>query len=328
MSRLITTNLGACSTLPKALQHFLIVLMTSLGSTYTFAHGGEIDIVGGAKSTVSLSVPQQKSIGLKTEVTSLRPLSLLLDLNGEVRLIPGRQADVSTRISGQVTALYANFGDTVKRGQRLLRVQSRLVGDPPPSVTINAPMSGTVDTLNVALGQSVEPSTVLYRISDRTYVNVVAKLFEEDVSKVKIGQAVSVYALGYPNRPFMGKVILVAPSLDPQSRTLDVWVRLANPDGLLKPNLFAQARIVLKQNASALSIPQTALIEANREKFVFVRSGAQFKRVEVSTGLSDDRYIEVTQGLGLGDEVVTQGNRQVYTFWLTGGKPLKSGDGD
>jgi cobalt-zinc-cadmium efflux system membrane fusion protein len=295
-----------------------------------FAHGGEIEIGGGgAKGPVSLSEAQQKAIGLQLVAADLRPLSELLNLNGEVRLLPGRQADVSTRISGQVKELYANLGDTVKAGQRLARVQSRLVGDPPPSVDVSASMSGVVDALNVSLGQSVEPTTVLYRISDRSQVNVIARVYEEDLGKVKLGQDARVHMLSYPDKVFSGKVILVGPSLDPQSRTVEVWIRLANPDGLLKPNLFARAGVVLKQNEAALTIPNAAVIEANGEKFVFVRQSGKYDRVEITTGTADDQFTEVTDGLVPGDEVVTQGNRQIYTLWLTGEKaPPKSGDGD
>ena len=285
-----------------------------------FAHGGEIEVGGGAKGPVSLSDAQQKAINLQQVAADLRPLSELLNLNGEVRLLPGRQADVSTRISGQIKALYANLGDTVKVGQKLARVQSRLVGDPPPSVEVMAPMTGVVDALNVALGQSVEPTTVLYRISDRSQVNVVARVYEEDLGKVKLGQDARVHTLSYPDKTFSGKVTLVGPSLDPLSRTVEVWIRLTNPDGLLKPNLFARASVVLKQNDAALAIPSAAIIEANGEKFVFVRQNGKFDRVEITVGTSDDQYTEVTDGLVPGDEVVTQGNRQVYTLWLTGGK--------
>lgn len=293
------------------------------GLTFTsalFAHGGEIEVGEGAKGPVELSEAQQKAIGLLLVPADLRPLSELLNLNGEVRLLPGRQADVSTRISGQVKELYANLGDTVKAGQRLVRVQSRLVGDPPPSVEVMAPMAGVVDTLNVSIGQSVEPTTVLYRISDRTQVNVVARIYEEDLGKVKLGQNAKVHTLSYPDRTFSGKVILIGPSLDPESRTVEVWVRLTNPEGLLKPNLFARTSVVLKQNDAALAIPNAAIIEANGEKFVFVRQSGKFGRVEIITGASDDAYTEVTEGLVPGDEVVTQGNRQIYTLWLTGGK--------
>ena len=283
-------------------------------------HAGEIEVGGGARGPVSLTEAQQKAINLQLVAADLRPLSELLNLNGEVRLLPGRQADVSTRISGQVKELYASLGATVKAGQRLARVQSRLVGDPPPSVDVTASMSGVVDALNVTIGQSVEPTTVLYRISDRAQVNVIARVYEEDLGKVRLGQRAQVHTLSYPDQTFSGRVILVGPTLDPQSRTVEVWVRLANPKGLLKPNMFARAGIVLKQNDAALAIPNAAIIEANGEKFVFVHQSGKFDRVEIETGASDDQFTEVTDGLVPGDEVVTQGNRQIYTLWLTGGK--------
>lgn len=306
----------------------LLLALTGLTcSSEILAHGGQIEVGGGGeKGPVSLTAAQQKAIGLQTVAADFHPLADLLNLNGEVRLAPGRQADVSTRISGQITAVYVNLGDSVKAGQRMARVQARLVGDPPPSVDITAPMSGVVDTQNVALGQSVEPANVIYRISDRSQVNVVAKLYEEDAGKVKVGQQARIHTLSYPDRAFTGKVNLIGPSLDPQSRTLEVWIKLANPGGLLKPNLFAQASIVLKSNAAALAIPRAAIIEANGEKFVFVRDGGKFTRVEITTGSSDGQYTEVTDGLVPGDDVVTQGNRQLYTLWLTGGKAPKGGD--
>lgn len=292
------------------------------------AHGQEIEVGEGARGPVQLTVAQQKAVGLQLVPADLRPLSELLNLNGEVRLLPGRQAEVSTRISGQVTALYGNLGDSVRAGQPLVRVQSRLVGDPPPSVDVTTPMSGVIDALNVALGQSVDPTTVLYRISDRSQVNVVARVYEEDLGKVRLGQDARVHTLSYPDRVFTGKVILVSPTLDPQSRTVEVWIRLANPQGLLRPNLFARAAIVLKQTEAALAVPSGAIIEANGEKFVFVRqtgpSGDQFDRVEVTTGAADDEFSEVTEGLVPGDEVVLQGNRQLYTLWLTGGSKKAS----
>ena len=100
-----------------------------------------------------------------------------------------------------------------------------------------------------------------------------------------------------------------------------VWITLPNSDGVLKPNFFARARLVLKQNDAALAVPTAAIIAANGEQFVFVREGSQYQRVEIETGASDDEFTEVTDGVVPGDEVVTQGNRQLYTLWLTGGKP-------
>jgi multidrug efflux pump subunit AcrA (membrane-fusion protein) len=287
------------------------------GARPAFSHGEQIK-VGGAKGPVHLTEAQKKKLNLKTATAGLRPMAELLHLNGEVRLVPGRQADVSTRINGQVTALYAKLGDSVRAGQRLARVQSRLVGNPPPSVDVVATSSGVIDAIDVSLGQSVEPATVLFRIGDRSQVNVVARVYEEDLGKVRVGQDTTVRTLSYPDRAFVGKISLVGPTLDPLSRTVEVWISLANPDGLLKPNMFARVGIVLRQQ-QALSVPTAAVIEANGEKFVFVQQNGGYERIDIKTGSGDDEYAEVADGLVPGDVVVTQGNREIYTLWLTGG---------
>lgn len=296
----------------------MIVTLGIVVAPQVFSHGEQLK-VGGIKGPVALSPAQQKTLDLKLVAADLRPMSEMLHLNGEVRLLPGRQADVSTRISGQITAVYANLGDTVRAGQRLARVQSRLVGNPPPSVDIVAPTSGVIDTLSVSVGQAVEPSTSVFRISDRSQVNVVARVYEEDLGKVKVGQNTTVHMLSYPDEPFTGKVILLGPTLDPQTRTVEVWIRIDNAGGLLKPNLFARAGIVLRQNDAALTVPSEAIIAANGEKCVFVLQKGKYVRVDVLTGTSDEKFTEIIKGLVPGDKVVTQGNREVYTLWLTGG---------
>lgn len=299
---------------------FLLLLVAPGALPPAFAHGEQIETGSGVRGPVQLSAEQQKTIALQWVPASVRPLPRVLNLNGEVQLLPNRQADVSLRISGQVKALYANPGDTVRTGQRLALVQSRLVGDPPPSVTITAPMSGVIDVRNAVLGQAVEPNTVLFHISDRSQVIVVARVYEDSLGEVKMGQEARVRVLSYPQQIFRGKITLIDPNLDPLSRTVKVWIQLANPQGLLKPNMFARAGVILQRNEAALAVPASAVIEANGEKFVFVREGDKFKRVEVTLGADDGEYSQITDGLVPGDEVVTQGNRQLYTLWLMGGQ--------
>jgi len=293
-----------------------------------FAHGGEIEVGDSAKGPVALSAAQAKAIGLTVGTADFRPLSDLLTLNGEIQLLVDRQAQVNTRISGQVTALYVQLGDRVKAGQRLARIQARLVGDPPPSVDVSSPKGGIVDAVNISLGQSIEPASPLFQISDRSQVNMVARVYEEDLGKIRLGQEARIRTLSYPDQVFSAKVTLIGPALDPTSRTAVVWFRLANPDGILKPHLFAKASVVLKYNDAALAIANVSILEANGEKFVFVKQGGQYDRVDITTGLADDEFTEVTDGLVPGDEIVTQGNRELYTLWLTGGGKKKNAADD
>ena len=290
------------------------------------AHGGQIAAATGAKGPVELTAAQEKALGLTTATASPRPMSELLYLNGEVRPLAGRQTEASSRIPGQVTAVYATLGQTVRAGQRLARVQSRLVGDPPPSVDITAPASGIIDEVGVSVGQAIEPSTMLFRLRDNAQLAVVARVYEEDLGKVRVGQDTTLEFISYPGQAFSGRVNLIGPSLDPQTRTVDVWITIGNDAGQLKPNLFARAGIALRQNPTGLSIPSAAIIEANGEKVVFVRQGSKYARVEIETGAHDAQFTEVTEGLVPGDVVVVQGNREVYTVWLTGGAPLHDED--
>lgn len=292
----------------------------------SFAHGVNIEVSeGGTKGPVHLTPEQARMLDIKVVQATHRPMAQLLGLNGQIQLLPDAQADVSIRISGSVTAIDVNLGDSVKTGQRLATVQSRLVGNPPPSVAVNAPIAGIIDARNINLGQAVEPNTVLFHISNRDKLLVIAQVYEEDLGKVKVGQEVNVHVLSYPKQTFPGQVTLIEPNLDPLTRTVNVRITLDNKEGLLKPGMFVRANVILSHNKAALVVPNAALLQADNEQFVFVQNGGTYKRVDVKVGAVEDDYSEIIDGLVPGDLVVTQGNRELYTLWLSGGRKLQSG---
>lgn len=291
------------------------------------AHDEKIEIGSGPKGPVQLTNEQAGMLQIKIAEASTHHLAQILSLNGQITLLPNEQADVSVRISGSITAIDANLGDATTVGKKLATIQSRLIGDPPPSVAVYAPIAGVIDARNVNVGQAVEPNTVLFHISNREKMLVVAVVYEEDVGKVKLGQNVNVHVLSYPKEVFAGKVTLIEPNLDSLTRTVNVQIILTNKGDLLKPGMFVRANLVLNKADAVLSIPNSALMEANGAQFVFVRSGKSYDRIEVRLGASDDNYTEITEGLVPGDEVVTQGNRQLYTLWLTGSQSSASKEG-
>lgn len=283
------------------------------------AHGGQIEVGGGAKGPVKLTPAQVQALGLKLVTADLRPLEALLKLNGELAVMPDAQAEVSLRISGRVAALNTKLGNSVRKGDVLALIESRAVGEPPPAVGVTTPIDGIVDAQHIIVGQAVEPDTALFHISDRTRMVVIAKAYEEDISKLQLAQAAHIRLVAYPGLVVPGKVALISPVLDPQSRTVDVWIEVANDDDRLKPAMFAQVDLVLGKNAAKLAVPNDAILEASGESFVFVRNGAEYQRTDITVGASDDQFSEATSGLVPGDEVVTQGAREIYTMWLTGG---------
>ena len=300
---------------------WLITLFIAVGSLQKlFGHGGQIEVGGGGGGPVTLTKVQQESINLQTASADFRSIDTVLLLNGTAQIYHDRHAHVTTRISGRVEQLLARVGDRVEKGQKLAVIQSRQLGDPPPTVDVIAPVSGVINGRSVSLGDSVEPNTELFHIVDLSKVIVIAQVYEEDVGKVKLGQTARITALSYPTNEFTGTVTFVGLELDPDTRTLPVWLTVDNPDGKLRSNMFVKAAVLLAKNSDVLTVPKTAVLEDGGEKYVFVRTGDTFNRADVQAGAEDDRNVEIKDGLVPGDEVVIQGQRELFTAWLTGGK--------
>ncbi len=304
-----------------------MVSMASYPST-VMAHGDEIDIKAqGNTDLITLTDIQIQAFDLKTSPVVKRAIAEQLHLNGTITLMPDAQADVTVRISGQVTEIAALLGQSVAKGQVLATVQSRLVGNPPPSVMVTAPIAGIVDARNINLGQAIEPNTVLFHISNRKQVIALASVYEEDLGKIRLDQEALIQVLSYPNKTFSGKVTLIEPLIDALTRTVKVWVTIDNTDNLLYPNMFAKVSILLQKNDHALVVPTDAIIAANDETFVFIKQGNQFLRKIITIGNTEGNFTEVMQGLLINDTVVIQGNRELYTVWLTGDQAQpKSGE--
>lgn len=301
------------------------VTLCLAASQRLFAHGEQIE-TGGGGGPVKLTKEQQAAIGLKTVKAEFRDIDAVLMLNGAVKLVPDLHAHISTRIEGRVERLYANVGDKVEKGQKLVDIQSRQIGNPPPVVTIEATVGGVINERSISLGESVEPNKELFHIIDLSEVIIEAEVYEEDVGKVKLGQVARIRALGYPDDAFEGKITFVGTELDLEKRTLHVWVTVKNPDAKLKPEMFAKVAVVLARNEGVLAVPKEAILEAKGEKFVLAQTGDTFNRVDVKTGVEDDSFVEIHEGLVPDDVVVTIGKREVYTTWLTGGKKVTPKD--
>src|SRR6266487_4859347 len=100
---------------------------------------------------------------------------------------------------------------------------------------------------------------------------------------------------------FSGRVILVNSVVDPDSRTVKVRAEVPNPDGRLKPDMFANVEIITDINSRAVSVPQSAVLEDNGKSIVFVAEGNGYKRRQVQLGIKSGDRVEIIDGLSAGD---------------------------
>lgn len=178
-----------------------------------------------------------------------------------------------------------------------------------PSVfPLNSPISGTVVERNGTIGATVGSDANVFKIIDLSRVWIDANVFEKDLARVRVGQLVNVKVPSFPDSTFTGRVILISSTVDPDTRTVQVRTEVPNPDGRLKPDMFANVEIVTAGRAAAISVPLSAVLDDGGKSVVFVVDGNNYTKKEVTLGLKSDDRVEVVQGLNAGDKVVTKGN--------------------
>lgn len=209
--------------------------------------------------------------------------------------------------------------DLIKARAEVERARSRLrvlgVGQKSSSsFTLRAPIDGTVTDRTVLVGTEVraDQATPLLTISNLNRVWVLADIYEQDLSLVQKGAKVSVKVPAYPGESFEGEVAHVGNVVDATSRTVKLRCVLENPDGKLKPEMFATINIRDTGNRKLLAVPQSAVISGAVDEVIVAEAGGRFRARRVTLGPEvvrpDGRWVRIVAGLNGGEKVVTRGS--------------------
>ena len=212
---------------------------------------------------------------------------------------------------------YAAAKASVDAAQGALDIVLKSLND-----TVNrAPISGLVSVRHVQPGEKVAIDTRLLEIVNLQQLELEAAVPSSEISAVAIGQKVELRIEGLSQR-FNGKVVRINPATQAGSRSVPVYVQVANPQNLLRVGMFADGRLLLSSKAAVLTLPQSAVRKVNDGSFVFAIVNNKIERLPVtlgSTGLvGDEHHIEITSGLEFGAQVIRtdMGN-------LTPGTPVR-----
>jgi len=174
--------------------------------------------------------------------------------------------------------------------------------------SLNSPIDGIVIERNATIGATVGTDANLFKIINISRVWIDANVFEKDLERVRNGQEVRLTVTAFPGSSFSGRVILVSTVVDPETRTVKVRTEVPNPDDRLKPDMFANVQIVTDMNRSAISIPQSAVLDDAGKSIVFVAENGGYKKRVVTAGIKGNDRVEIVDGLSAGDKVVVKGN--------------------
>jgi cobalt-zinc-cadmium efflux system membrane fusion protein len=182
-----------------------------------------------------------------------------------------------------------------------------------PEALVRAPIGGTVVQRQVGAGQYIASTAngaanPVFSIGNLSTVWLIANVRETDAPLVRVGQAVEVRVLAYPERVFKARLTWVAASIDANTRRLPVRAEVDNRDGALKPMMFASFSIITGADVSAPAVPASAVVYEGDQARVWVAGddGAVSAR-SVKTERAADGMVEVTSGLKAGEKVVASG---------------------
>ena len=177
-------------------------------------------------------------------------------------------------------------------------------------LTYRSPVGGVVLQKPSVQGMRFMPGETLYEIADLSSVWLVAEVFERDLGMVRVGQQAKLRILAYPEREFAGKVVFVAPTLEPDTRTGRVRIELANPGGLLKPAMYGQVELSgAGARGKVLAIPDSAVLDSGTRQVVLVQRGeGLFEPRNVKLGARGESYVEVLEGVTAGEQIVVRAN--------------------
>lgn len=177
-------------------------------------------------------------------------------------------------------------------------------GQSSPRVGIYAPASGIVADLGVREGAQLMTGSTLMQIADLSKVWVIAEVPERDADRVEIGMPVTVELPG-ANR-VSGKVAYIYPTLDEAARVLRVRIELPNPEGSLRPGMYANVNFK-HETGEVLTVPSESIIATGRRKVVIVKDENGYRPAEVRTGQASNGRTEILAGLNEGEQVVVSG---------------------
>ncbi|WP_454625018.1 efflux RND transporter periplasmic adaptor subunit [Bradyrhizobium cenepequi] len=179
----------------------------------------------------------------------------------------------------------------------------------PIAIQWSAPRDGIVLERNAIEGMRAQPGDVLFRVADISLVWAVVDIAERDVGSITVGQPVTVRARGFPGRAFAGKISVIYPQVNRETRTVRLRIELDNADLALLPDMYVDAEIEIGSQDPVLAVPDSSVLDnGSRQTVIIEKGGGRFEPREVKVGHRGGGYVEITEGIGEGESVVTSAN--------------------
>ena len=253
---------------------------------------------------------------VEIQVVGTGPLTETLSLTGDVQGI--EEIDVFSKASGKLVDIKVEEGERVAPDQVLAVIDRDIDGVHFQPAEVISPARGIVGRVYLDKGARVSPpdpgpsmGTPILRIVNMDQVKVVVNVIERDFSKIKLNQKALASVGAYPEETFAGKISLISPTINRMTRTASVEITIPNRNHRLKPGMFAEVDIIVREKPDAILIPTYAVLEQSDVNRVFVLANGKAASQEVQLGADQGELVEVLSGVDIGDSLIVAGHHRI-----------------
>ena len=281
----------------------------SMGMDYIAVYDEAAEDSSQSSALVKISQSQQDLIGVKTEAVVSRPLMRIIRTVAKIAYDPDLYKAQAEFIQAYKTKKDLKASQDPEINQRL---ESMIIAS-----ALKLKLMGLADEqIEELKSKSGSDRALLLSDSLSPYVWAYLTIYEYDLGSVKVGDQVVIRAIAYPSEEFSGKIVAVDPVLNIDTRSARARVQIDNPQGKLKPNMYADALIHIDLGEK-LAVPIEAVLDTGLRKIVYLDLGkGQFKAREIEVGQvaiavingQENKFFPVINGLKENDIVVTTGN--------------------
>jgi membrane fusion protein (multidrug efflux system) len=243
-----------------------------------------------------------------------RPLVVLDDsvYRAEVEQVQASLELSQANFDRAVDLLKRNVGTTKARDEAFAELRAdqaslELAKARLDKTVISAPFDGVVGLRKVSVGDFANAGDDVVNLEQIDPLKADFRVAEGYLGALRPGQRIELGVDAFPDQSFAGEVYAIDPLIDEGGRSILLRAKLPNPDDVLRPGLFARVTLVLNERDGAIQIPEQALVPQGQDQFVFKVEGGKAAFTKVATGIRREGMVEITDGLGPEDEVVTAG---------------------
>ena len=227
-------------------------------------------------------------------------------VHGTGAITPASIQAVTATVSGKITQVYKNNGDSVAQGDNIVEITETITGK---KDYITAPAAGVISGGQYSIGSTAQTGMPVCMVQSGSDFSVIAAIDELDINSVAIGQSANINIDAVPDTTFDGTVTGISKLGDPQNgvTTFNITLSISNPSNIMD-NMSASVDVKSASKQGVLLVPIEALQTSGKDRYIMVitQSSGNVKtsRVKVTVGLLNDSDAEITSGLAEGDSVV------------------------